>query len=138
MKTILLLSVFVLTTCLVVPARPDEKPLPAKPGEVLQGLREFYRKTALPDGSFRPGIDPSYQGMSDSAYSDLAPVAYAVILHRTFGWKWPDEERTRQWLLNRQQPDGARHEPWPVLAKVMEDDYKGLPAYSTSFFPLAY
>jgi geranylgeranyl transferase type-2 subunit beta len=110
--------------------------------------------------------------MSDSAYSDLAPVTYAVILHRTFGWQLPHEAKTREWLLSRQRDDGAfyhvkggvdpksaqarvynttqglvalralgakpRHDPLPVFAAVLEGDYKNLPAYSTSFFPLAY
>src|SRR6059058_3790297 len=77
------------------------------PDDVLAGLREFFRKTARPDGSFRPGIDPNYEGMSDSAYSDLAPVAYAVVLHKTFGWQLPDEPKTREFLLSRQREDGA-------------------------------
>src|SRR5262249_15978573 len=53
--------------------------------EVLEGLRKFYAKTARADGSFANGIDPKYRGMSDSAYSDLAEVTYAVTLHKTFG-----------------------------------------------------
>jgi geranylgeranyl transferase type-2 subunit beta len=77
------------------------------PADVLKGLQSFYQKTALPDGSFRPGIDPAYKGMSDSAASDFAPVTYAVVLHRTFGWKLPDEAKTRDWILARQQSDGA-------------------------------
>ncbi len=110
--------------------------------------------------------------MSDSAYSDLAPVTYAVILHKTFGWKLPDEVKTRDFLLSRQEKDGAfvnvkgtvdpkspqaqiynttqglvalhalgtrpRHDPLPIFAAILEGDYKKLPAYSTSFFPLAY
>ena len=64
-------------------------------------------KTALPDGAFRPGVDPDYKGMSDSALSDLAPVTYAVILHTTFGWRLPDADKTRDFLLSRQRPDGA-------------------------------
>jgi len=174
MKTTMLLSAFVVASALaasgLTPVRAQ--PQAAKPDAVLEGLREFYRKTAEPDGSFRPGIDPAYEGMSDSAYSDLAPAAYAVILHRTFGWTLPHEEKTKQWFLSRQQPDGAfanqrgtvppgsaagrvynttqgivalaalgvkpRHDPRPVFDKVMEDDYKGLPPYSTSFFPLAF
>jgi hypothetical protein len=149
----------------------DSKP-ELRPSDVLKGLRSFYTKTARDDGSFQPGIDPDYQGMSDSAYSDLAPVTYAVILHKTFGWKLPHEEKTRDFLLSRQQEDGAfinvggtgdpkssqarlynttqglvalhalgvrpRHDPLPVLAAVLEGDYKKLPAYTTSFFPLAY
>jgi hypothetical protein len=140
--------------------------------EVLDGLQSFTKRTALPDGSFRPGIDPDYRGMSDSAYSNFAPVTYAVVLHRTFGWTLPHEDQTRAWILARQQADGAfthtagtvdpqsaqgrvynttmalmalhglgtkpRHDPLPVFAKVMEKDYKNLPAYSSSFFPLAY
>jgi len=54
----------------------------------------FFSKTPRPDGSFANGIDPEYRGMSDSAYSDLAAVTYAVTLHKTFGWKLPFEIRT--------------------------------------------
>ena len=82
----------------IVPA-PAADPKPLTPDEVLSGLKDFFAKTAKPDGSFRPGIDPDYEGMSDSAYSDLAPVAYAVVIHKTFGWKLPHEEKTRAFLL---------------------------------------
>jgi geranylgeranyl transferase type-2 subunit beta len=77
------------------------------PKEVLDGLKRFYEKTALPDGSFRPGVDPDYKGMSDSALSDMAPITYAVTLHKTFGWKLPHEDKTRANLLARQKEDGA-------------------------------
>jgi geranylgeranyl transferase type-2 subunit beta len=143
-----------------------------RPEDVLTGVRTFFAQAARADGSFQPGIDPTYEGMSDSAYSDLAPVTYAVILHRTFGWKLPDEAKTRAFLLARQRKDGAfvnvkgtvdpessqarvynttqglvalhalgtrpRHDPLPIFASVLQGDYKTLPAYSTSFFPLAY
>lgn len=142
------------------------------PEDALRGLREFHAKTGQPDGSFLPGIDPRYRGMSDSAYSDLAPVTYAVILHKTFGWKLPREEQTVRFLLSRQLENGdfynvagtvdpksaegrvynttqgivalraldhrPRHDPVPVFEEVLRQDYKTLPAYSTSFFPLAY
>ncbi len=85
----------------------DDQPATVSPDEILKGLQSFYAKTALPDGSFRPGVDPAYQGMSDSAYSDFAPATYAVILHRTFGWKLPHEAKTTAWFLARQQADGA-------------------------------
>jgi hypothetical protein len=88
----------------LAPARASDIPTPEV---VLAGLRDFLAKTAQPDGSFRPGLDPAYTGLSDSAYSDLAPATYAVILHRTFGWDLPDEARTREFFLSRQQPDGA-------------------------------
>src|SRR5579863_7068559 len=139
---------------------------------VLKGLKAFTERTARADGSFQPGVDPDYRGMSDSAYSNFAPVTYAVVIHRTFGWKLPNEEKTRTWILGQQQADGAfantagtvdpksaqgrvynttmalmvlhglgvkpKYDPLPVFAKVMEKDYKNLPAYSSSFFPLAY
>src|SRR5262245_22139229 len=142
------------------------------PVEVLAGLRAFYTKTARPDGSFQPGIDPAYEGMSDSVFSDLAPTTYAVILHQTFGWALPHESKTGEFLLSRQKADGAfynvrgtveptsaqaraynttqglvalralglkpRHDPLPVFADVLKEDYKSLPPYMTSFFPLAY
>lgn len=142
------------------------------PETVLNGLKDFYRKTARPDGSFQPGIDPDYRGMSDAAYSDLAAVTYAVTIHKTFGWTLPHEEKTIEFLLARQKPSGEffnvggtvdpdspegrvynttqglvalhalgrkpRHDPLPVFEAILKEDYKQLPAYSTSFFPLAY
>jgi geranylgeranyl transferase type-2 subunit beta len=163
--------VLVLSVCSTL-AHADQKRTTAKQEYVLSGLRDFFGKTAREDGSFRPGIDPGYKGMSDSAYSDLAPVTYAVLLHKTFGWKLPHEAKTRAWLLARQGEDGAfvhvqgtgdprsaqarlynttqglvalhalgsrpRYDPLPVLAGVLKGDYKALPAYTTSFFPLAY
>lgn len=142
------------------------------PEEVLTGLRGFYRTTARPDGSFQPGIDPDYKGMSDSVHSDLAPVTYAVTIHATFGWELPDKAKTAAFLLSRQKETGAffnvagtvdpdsaegrvynttqglvalhalglkpRFNPLPVFEEILKGDYKTLPAFSTSFFPLAY
>src|SRR4051812_47184505 len=82
---------------------PDKEPIAA---DILKGLQEFYKKSARPDGSFQPGIDPAYRGMSDAAYSDLAAVTYAVTIHKTFGWKLPHEEKTGTFLRSRQKPDG--------------------------------
>ncbi len=153
---------------LAIPAAAEEP----SSEKVLAGLKDFFAKTAQPDGSFRPGVDPDYPGMSDSAYSDLAPTVYAVVLHRTFGWKLPHEEKTKEFLLSRQGKDGAfvnvkgtadpkspqaraynttqglvslhalglkpRHDPLPVFDVVLKEDYKKMPLYMTSFFPLAY
>jgi geranylgeranyl transferase type-2 subunit beta len=94
------LAILVAPLALVPAAEPA-------PEDVLKGVRRFFAKTAKADGSFRPGTDPDYEGMSDSAYSDLAPVAYAVVIHRTFGWKLPHEEKTKSFLLARQRKDGA-------------------------------
>ena len=165
-----------LLTALSLPLAPafsaDDPERTVTPKEVLDGLRKFWEKTALPDGSFRPGVDSDYKGMSDSALSDMAPLTYAVTLHRTFGWKLPDEDRTRANLLARQKDDGAfyhvhgtgdskapltrvynttqglvalhalgarpRYDPLPVFEQVLDGDYKKLPLYTTSFFPLAW
>lgn len=155
----------ILLAIIAAPAQPS-------PGEVARELRLFFKSVANPDGSFRPGVDPDYEGMSDSAFSDLAPTAYAVVLHKTFGWDLPDEAKTRAFLLSRQQKDGAfvnvkgtvdpksaagraynttmavmalhalgtkpTHDPLPVFDLVLKADYKDLPPYMTSFFPLAY
>ncbi|QDU23193.1 prenyltransferase/squalene oxidase repeat-containing protein [Urbifossiella limnaea] len=164
------------TTAALLAALVATLPAPAQesaePGYIASTLRGFFANTARPDGSFRPGIDPAYEGMSDSAFSDLAPVAYAVVLHKTFGWKLPDEAKTREFLLGRQRDDGSffnvagtvgpdsaagraynttmavmalkalntkpRRDPLPVFDAVLKTDYKELPAYMTSFFPLAY
>src|SRR5688500_792333 len=101
MKT---LAACALLAVAVLPAAPAAEPTPE---EVVTGPKDFFAKTAKGDGSFRPGIDPDYEGMSDSAFSDLAPTAYAVVIHKTFGWKLPHEEKTREFLLARQQKDGA-------------------------------
>src|SRR6516165_5455762 len=88
-------------------------PIPGSGGDdrfaeiVLAQVKHFFAQTANPDGSFRPCIDPAYEGVSDSAFSDLAPVTYAVTLHKTFGWKLPHEEETKAFLLSRQKEDGA-------------------------------
>jgi geranylgeranyl transferase type-2 subunit beta len=156
--------------CLLVPVQVANKS--TSTDDVFKGLRDFYQKTARPDGSFQPGIDPEYRGMSDSAYSDLAAVTYAVVVHKTFGWKLPYERQTAAFLLSRQKPSGEffnvagtvrpdspegrtynttqglvalhalgltpKHDPLPVFEAILKEDYKQLPAYSTSFFPLAY
>jgi geranylgeranyl transferase type-2 subunit beta len=162
-------ALLLLWPCTFAAALATEEPTPA---QVLAGVRDFFAKTALADGSFRPGIDPEYEGMADTAYSDLAAATYAVVLHRTFGWKLPDEAKTLAFFLSRQGKDGAffnvkgtvdpkssqarvynttqglvalhglgarpKYDPLPVFAGVLEGDYKMLPAYSSSFFPLAY
>ncbi|MEX2214803.1 MAG: prenyltransferase/squalene oxidase repeat-containing protein [Phycisphaeraceae bacterium] len=81
-------------------------PASPTPYEVLAGLRAFYNKTARPDGSFSPGIDPDYLGMSDCAYSDMAAVTYACTVHKTFGWTLPHEEKTIAFLQSRQKETG--------------------------------
>jgi geranylgeranyl transferase type-2 subunit beta len=171
-KVITLPFAVVVLAVALLPAAADTHAESPTSKEVLAGLRAFFARTAQPDGSFRPGIDPAYKGMADTAYSDLAAPTYAVLLHRTFGWKLPHPERTRGFFLSRQGEDGAffnlkgtadpksalarlynstqglvalhalgtkpRHDPLPVLEKVLRRDYKGLPPYTTSFFPLAY
>src|SRR6185369_9808512 len=94
------------TMCAAVQSVHAAELRPAAPEQVLAGLRKFFAKTARADGSFANGLDPGYRGMSDSAYSDLAAVTYAVTLHKTFGWKLPHEEATRRFLLSRQQTNG--------------------------------
>src|SRR5262245_55264085 len=104
MRTLPYLLALLVSSALVALLPPEEKLTAAEvtPADVLQGLKSFWQKTALPDGSFRPGIDPEYQGMSDSAFSDLAPVTYAVTLHKTFGLQLPNEEKTLAFLHSRQ------------------------------------
>jgi geranylgeranyl transferase type-2 subunit beta len=160
------------TSKAIAAAGPEAKPSVPTAEQVLQGLHEFYRKAARSDGSFQPGIDADYLGMSDSAASDLAPVTYAVTLHKTFGWKLPHEAKTAEFLLSRQKEGGVfvnvagtyapkspearcynttqglvalhalglkpRYDPLPVFEAILKEDYKTLPPYSTSFFPLAY
>jgi len=104
-KYLLALAVHLLSSAIGAGADPDSTTV--KPEDVLKGLRTFLEKTVREDGSFQPGVDPEYEGMSDSASSDLAPTTYAVILHKTLGWKLPNEGKTRDWFLSRQQKDGA-------------------------------
>jgi geranylgeranyl transferase type-2 subunit beta len=90
-------------------AHSEEKPARSavSPADILAGVRSFFKRTAQADGSFRPGIDPDYPGMADTAYSDLAAPTYAAIIYRTFGWHLPHEAQTRTFFLSRQKPDGA-------------------------------
>lgn len=150
----------------------DDGYTPPTPAQVLDGLKQFYQRTARPEGSFSPGVDPDYLGMSDSAHSDLAAVTYACTIHKTFGWRLPNEEKTVEFLLSRQRETGEffnvagtvdpksaegrtynttqglvalhalgvkpKYDPLPVFEEILKQDYKTLPAFSTSFFPLAY
>src|SRR5947199_5858514 len=107
MKATSPLRVFLLAAGRLPAPAADRGPTFPTPAQVLAGVRDFFARTALADGSFRPGIDPEYEGMADTAYSDLAAATYAVVLHRTFGWKLPHEDRTRAFFLSRQGKDGA-------------------------------
>jgi geranylgeranyl transferase type-2 subunit beta len=169
MRCYLVIAVLSLNFQTFVGQAANDDPLADK---ILSGLHEFYAKTSRSDGSFSPGIDPHYLGMSDSAYSDLAAVTYAVAMHKTFGWKLPREKQTVQFLLSRQKQNGdffnragtvdpksaegrvynttqgivalhalglkPRYNPLSVFEEILQQDYKTLPAFSTSFFPLAY
>jgi hypothetical protein len=171
MKRFLFLAVAMLVSSGGILA-DEPRAAPPDAETVLRGLRGFYAKTARPDGSFQPGVDPDYRGMSDSAFSDLAAVAYACTIHKTFGWKLPHKEKTVEFLLSRQKASGdffnvggtadpaspqgrtynttqalvalhslgvkPKFDPLPVFEEILKQDYKTLPAYSTSFFPLAY
>ncbi len=163
----------ILAACLIgLPTEEVTAEVPLSPEQVLEELKKFYTATARPDGSFQPGVDPHYLGMSDCAYSDLAAVTYACTVNRTFGWKLPFERQTVKFLQARQRADGtfvnvagtvdpdspagrtynttqglvalhalgatARYDPLPVFEDILRADYKQLPPYSTSFFPLAY
>jgi hypothetical protein len=170
--TLFSFAVAILTGEVALSQTKDPTPPDSTPKKVMAGVREFFAQTAKEDGSFRPGIDPEYPGVSDSAFSDLAPVTYAVTLHKTFGWKLPHEDKTRDFLLSRQKEDGSffniqgtadpksslarlynttqglvalhalgakpRHDPIPVFSELLKGDYRSLPPYSTSFFPLAF
>ena len=75
--------------------------------EVLDGIKDFIYQVANPDGSFRPGIDPAYQGTSDTGLSGLASPAYATILCATFGWSLPYPDETAAFFRSCQKSDGA-------------------------------
>lgn len=171
MKVVPLASSIGLILSVFVSASRGADPTPT-PKDVLDGLRAFWQKTAMPDGSFRPGVDPDFKGMSDSAGSDLAPPTYAVTLHKSLGWKLPHEAKTIEWFQSRQQANGAfvnvagtfdprsaiarcynttqglvalralgakpRYDAIPVFDEILKQDYKTLPPYCTSFFPLAF
>ena len=79
--------------------------------DVLKGVQRFLYNVANTDGSFRPGIDPNYLGTSDTGLSGIAAPAYATILCTTFGWSLPYPERTKEFFISCQKPDGAFYAP---------------------------
>jgi prenyltransferase beta subunit len=79
--------------------------------KLLKGVQNFLHNVANKDGSFRPGIDPKYPGTSDTGLSGIAAPVYATILCTTFGWTLPYPDKTREFLLSCQKPDGAFYAP---------------------------
>jgi geranylgeranyl transferase type-2 subunit beta len=82
-----------------------------KNDDLLSGVQDFLYRVANPDGSFRPGIDPGYEGTSDVGLSGLAAPAYATILFHTFGWPLPFPAETIEFITSCQKPDGAFYAP---------------------------
>src|SRR5687768_11763797 len=82
-----------------------------KDNDVLKGIQDFIHGVANPDGSFRPGIDPTYKGNSDTGLSGLASPTYATILCATFGWSLPYPDKTVEFITACQKPDGAFYPP---------------------------
>jgi prenyltransferase beta subunit len=74
---------------------------------LLKDAQNFLYNVANRDGSFRPGIDPKYPGISDTGLSGIAAPVYATILCSTFGWTLPYPDKTKEFLLSCQKPDGA-------------------------------
>lgn len=67
----------------------------------------FIRRCARDDGGYAPSPDPKYAGNSDTAFSDLAAVAYAAILAKTMGWKLPNPDKSIRFIHEHQQSDGS-------------------------------
>src|SRR5437660_1073373 len=92
--------------------RTDAARLTLRPARTLA----FLRSRQAEDGAFvnvRGTLDPS------SAAARLYNTTQALVaLHALGATPWRD--------------------PVPVLAALLEGDYKALPPYTTSFFPLAY
>jgi hypothetical protein len=116
-RSLIMLSILGATPSLA--AEPNNKLETCSTEEIIRGLKDFYLKTARPDGSFQPRIDPNYRGMSDAAYSDLAAVTYAVTIHKTFGWKLPFEEKTVELLLSRSRSPPTAISSLPASVMVL-------------------
>ena len=79
--------------------------------DVLKGVQTFIHRIAKNDGTFQPGIDPEYPGISDTNMSGMAAPTYATILCKTFGWTLPYPDETKDFFLRSQKPDGAFYPP---------------------------
>jgi len=79
--------------------------------ELLNGVQVFINQVANKDGSFRPGINPDYKGTSDTGLSGIAAPTYATIISETFGWSLPHREKTIEFFISCQKPDGAFYPP---------------------------
>src|SRR5262249_21779699 len=53
-----------LLALLLLAAPPTLAAAEPTPEQVRAGVRAFFAKTAAADGSFRPGLDPDYEGMA--------------------------------------------------------------------------
>ncbi|MEW6234700.1 MAG: prenyltransferase/squalene oxidase repeat-containing protein [Candidatus Omnitrophota bacterium] len=79
--------------------------------DILDGILTFIHRTANKNGSFQPGIDPLYKGISDTNLSGIAAPVYATILCHTFDWNLPNSNETKDFLYRCQKPDGAFYPP---------------------------
>ena len=79
--------------------------------EIMEGVKSFIHRIAQKDGSFTPGIDPLYKGMSDTNLSGIAAPTYATILCRSFDWNLPFPDETKDFFYRLQKSDGAFYPP---------------------------
>jgi geranylgeranyl transferase type-2 subunit beta len=79
----------------------------AEPASLAEETFHFVERCARADGGYDPSPDPKYKGNSDTSLSDLAGVTYAATLAKTMGWQLPRPHRSKEFIHQRQQPDGA-------------------------------
>jgi geranylgeranyl transferase type-2 subunit beta len=84
---------------------------------LAQATFDFIARCRRDDGGYAPSPDPSYPGLSDTAFSDLAAVTYAAVLAKTLGRDLPQRDRSIAFVRRHQRPDGrfvnleGKHDP---------------------------
>ncbi len=76
---------------------------------VVLNIGRFILACLREDGGVDPNPDRTYPGRSDTSFSDIAALAYALILEQTFGFRVLDRDKTLSLLRRCRGKDGLYH-----------------------------
>lgn len=77
--------------------------------DVALKIGRYILACARGDGGLNPNPCPAYRGRSDTSFSDIAAVSYALILEETLGFRVLNREKTLRFLNRCRGNDGLYH-----------------------------